>query len=421
MAELITMLALSPTMDEGTLVEWLKKEGDSVSEGELIAEIETDKATMEMESFHDGVLLKLLAAKGDALPVGAPLAVIGQKNEDISDLLASLKSGTPAKAAAEPAPATVAAASPVTTPATPASPASAPASPEDGRMKVSPVARKMAVEAGLNLSSVSGSGPGGRIVMRDIEEAIARPATAKVSAAAIAAPADAAPTKLPLSQMRKTIARRLVEVWTTTPHFYVTAEFDMAKTMAQRKEINEGLAASGSGVKVSVNDMIIKASALALKAYPKVNVSFQGDHLVQYADVHIGIAVAVDDGLITPVIRNADLKSLSTIATEVRELAGRAREKRLKPNEYSGGTFSISNLGMFGIDEFSAIINPPEAAILACGAVQDIPVVVDGEVRVGTRMRVTLSCDHRAVDGAAGAGFLLELRKFLENPILMLI
>ena len=257
--------------------------------------------------------------------------------------------------------------------------------------------------------------------MRDIEEAIARPATAKVSAAAIAAPADAAPTKLPLSQMRKTIARRLVEVWTTTPHFYVTAEFDMAKTMAQRKEINEGLAASGSGVKVSVNDMIIKASALALKAYPKVNVSFQGDHLVQYADVHIGIAVAVDDGLITPVIRNADLKSLSTIATEVRELAGRAREKRLKPNEYSGGTFSISNLGMFGIDEFSAIINPPEAAILACGAVQDIPVVVDGEVRVGTRMRVTLSCDHRAVDGAAGAGFLLELRKFLENPILMLI
>jgi len=240
MAELITMLALSPTMDEGTLVEWLKKEGDSVSEGELIAEIETDKATMEMESFHDGVLLKLLAAKGDALPVGAPLAVIGQKNEDISDLLASLKSGTPAKAAAEPAPATVAAASPVTTPATPASPASAPASPEDGRMKVSPVARKMAVEAGLNLSSVSGSGPGGRIVMRDIEEAIARPATAKVSAAAIAAPADAAPTKLPLSQMRKTIARRLVEVWTTTPHFYVTAEFDMAKTWRSEKKSTKG-------------------------------------------------------------------------------------------------------------------------------------------------------------------------------------
>jgi pyruvate dehydrogenase E2 component (dihydrolipoamide acetyltransferase) len=416
MAELITMLALSPTMDEGTLVEWLKKEGDTVSEGELIAEIETDKATMEMESFHDGVLLKLLAAKGDALPVGAPLAVIGQKNEDISDLLASLKSGgTPAKAAAEPTSAAPADASRASTPA------SAPASPEDGRMKVSPVARKMAVEAGLNLSSVSGSGPGGRIVMRDIEEAIARPAAAKVSAAAIAAPADAAPTKLPLSQMRKTIARRLVEVWTTTPHFYVTAEFDMAKTMAQRKEINEGLASSGSSVKISVNDMIIKASAMALKAYPKVNVSFQGDHLVQYADVHIGIAVAVDDGLITPVIRNADLKSLSTIATEVRELAGRAREKRLKPNEYSGGTFSISNLGMFGIDEFSAIINPPEAAILACGAVQDVPVVVDGEVRVGTRMRVTLSCDHRAVDGAAGAGFLLELRKLLENPVLMLI
>ncbi len=419
MAELITMLALSPTMDEGTLVEWLKKEGDTVSEGELIAEIETDKATMEMESFHDGVLLKLLAAKGDALPVGAALAVVGQKDEDISELLASLKSGgTAAKAADEPATSAAPAAAPV---ATPASPASAPASPQDGRMKVSPVARKMAVEAGLNLSSVSGSGPGGRIVMRDIEEAMARPATATVSAAAIAAPADAAPTKLPLSQMRKTIARRLVEVWTTTPHFYVTAEFDMAKTMAQRKEINEGLASSGSGVKVSVNDMIIKASAMALKAYPKVNVSFQGDHLVQYADVHIGIAVAVDDGLITPVIRNADLKSLSTIATEVRELAGRAREKRLKPNEYSGGTFSISNLGMFGIDEFSAIINPPEAAILACGAVQDVPVVVDGEVRVGTRMRVTLSCDHRAVDGAAGAGFLLELRKLLENPILMLI
>ncbi len=422
MAELITMLALSPTMDEGTLVEWLKKEGDSVKEGELIAEIETDKATMEMESFHDGVLLKLLAAKGDALPVGAPLAVVGQKNEDISELLASLKSGAADKA--EPAESKDSAASEKTSvPAEPAvapsPPALTPASADDGRTKISPVARKMAAEAGLNLSSLSGSGPGGRIVMRDVEEAIAHPPAKK--SAGTAAPTDSEPTKVPLSQMRKTIARRLLEVWSTTPHFYVTAEFDMAKTMATRKEINEGLASSGSSVKVSVNDMIIKASALALKAYPKVNVSFQGDHLLQYDDVHIGIAVAVDDGLITPVIRNADLKSLPAIATEVRELAGRAREKRLKPHEYSGGTFSISNLGMFGIDEFSAIINPPEAAILACGAVQDIPVVVDGELRIGTRMRVTLSCDHRAVDGAAGAGYLLELRKLLENPILMLI
>lgn len=425
MAEVITMLALSPTMDEGTLVEWLKNEGDVVKEGELIAEIETDKATMEMESFHEGVLLKLLAQKGDALPVGAPLAIVGSKGEDVSDLVASLKGG---KAAAPAAPAAPASAAPAVeaAPAAPAPVAAAPApAPQDGRLKVSPVARKMATEAGISLSTVEGSGPAGRIVKRDIEEALTRGPAAAPAAVSGAASAPAAvageTTQVPLSQMRKTIARRLVEVWTSTPHFYVTAEFDMARAMAQRKQINNELAAIGSDVKISVNDMIIKASAIALKRYPKMNVSFQGDHIAQYGDVHVGVAVAVEDGLITPVIRNADQKTLSAIATEVRELAGRARDRRLKPHEYTGGTFSISNLGMFGIDEFSAIINPPEAAILACGAVQDVPVVVNGEIKVGTRMRVTLSCDHRAVDGATGAEFLAELRKLLENPMVMLV
>ncbi|MEZ4461059.1 MAG: pyruvate dehydrogenase complex dihydrolipoamide acetyltransferase [bacterium] len=415
MAEVITMLALSPTMDEGTLVEWLKKEGDKVAEGELIAEIETDKATMEMESFHEGVLLKLLASKGDALPVGAPLAIIGEKGEDVSDLVASLKGGKGgAPAAATPQPAASEPAAPAPAAKTEAA---APQSSDDARVKASPVARKMAAEAGLSLSTVSGSGPAGRIVMKDVEAALSKPSAARNEVA----PAATEATNVPLSQMRKTIARRLVEVWTTTPHFYLTAEFDMGRAMAQRKQINSELAAIGSDVKISVNDMIIKACALALQRYPKMNVSFQGDHLVQYADVHVGVAVAVEDGLITPVIRDANRKSLSAIATDVRELAGRAREKRLKPNEYSGGTFSISNLGMFGIDEFSAIINPPEAAILACGAVQDVPVVVDGQLAVGTRMRVTLSCDHRAIDGATGAEFLLELRKLLENPLLLLL
>jgi pyruvate dehydrogenase E2 component (dihydrolipoamide acetyltransferase) len=393
MAEVITMLALSPTMEEGTLVSWLKSEGDSVEEGELIAEIETDKATMEMESFHEGILLKLLVGKGDAIPVGAPLAIVGEAGESIDDLLAELKSGGGAAApapAATPAPA--AAPAPAAQPVVQvvaAAPAAQPSSSGNGRVKASPLARRMAEDQGLDLRAIGGSGPHGRVIKRDVEQAlktgVARPSVASVAAA---------PQAVPLSQMRKTIAKRLGQVWQTTPHFYLSATIDMAATMTQRKAINAQLKASGSEVKLSVNDIIVKACGIALKRYPRMNVAFQGDHLVQYSEAHVGVAVAIEDGLITPVIR---------------------------PEEYSDGTFTVSNLGMFGIDHFSAIINPPQAAILACGAVQQVPVVEDGALAIGTRMTVTLSCDHRAVDGAMGAEFLSELRALLENPLLMLV
>lgn len=412
MAEVITMLALSPTMEEGTLVEWLKSEGDSVEEGELIAEIETDKATMEMESFHDGVLLKLIAKKGDALRVGAPLAVVGRKDEDISDLLAGLGQKDSSAPAQETKPETKA----VEEQAKPEKTAPKPESDDSDRIKASPVARKMAKEKGLDLATLEGSGPHGRIIMKDVEKASA-PSPSRVAQVA----AESSSNMVALSQMRKTIARRLVDVWNDTPHFYLTADIDMAKAMAQRAEINAQLKAAGSEVKISVNDLIVKASAVALRNYPKMNVAFRGDSIEQYDDVHVGVAVAIPDGLITPVIRDADRKTLSQVATEIRELATRAKDKRLKPHEYTGSTFSISNLGMYQIDEFSAIINPPEAAILACGSVRQTPVVEDGEIVVGTRMKITLSCDHRAVDGAVGAEFLMELRRLLENPILLLV
>ncbi len=424
MAEVISMLALSPTMDEGTLVEWLKSEGDTVEEGEIIAEIETDKATMEMESFHDGTVLKLIASKGDALPVGAPLAVVGDDGEDISDLLADLESGdgdSTEDGAESQESAEVEKEATETDEARRAEPATT--TDDGGRLKASPLARRMAEEEAIDLSRVGGSGPNGRIIKRDIEAAIesgqARPGAA---ARPLAEPAAAESTERPLSQMRKTIARRLVEVWETTPHFYLTMTIDMAQAMKTRKEINQQLAESEAGVKISVNDMIVKASGMALARYPKMNVSFQGDHVVEYGDVHVGVAVAIEDGLITPVVRNVDRKTLSQISSEIRELARRAKDKRLTPEEYTGSTFSVSNLGMYGIDHFSAIINPPEAAILACGAVKKEPVVgEDDQLTVGTTMKVTLSVDHRAADGAIGSEYLQELKRLLENPILLMI
>lgn len=425
MAEVITMLALSPTMDEGTLAEWVKKEGDEVEEGDILAEVETDKATMEMESFFDGTLLKTLVSPGDAVPVGAPIAVIGEADEDISDVLADLEGGEGAEEAEE-APeveeAEEAAEPAQTEPAAAKTPA---AGETDGRLKASPLARRMAEEEGLELRSIEGSGPSGRIIKRDIEAALETRATAEAPAKAFkGAPAEApeAPaTEIPLSQMRKTIARRLREVWQSTPHFTLTMDIDMAAAMAQRKEINEQLKAAEIDAKVSVNDMIVKACAVALREFPAMNVAFQGDHLLQFADVHVGVAVAIDEGLITPTIRNTDQKGLRQISQEVRELAGRAQDKKLKPEEYSGGTFTVSNLGMFGIDHFMAVINPPQAGILACGAVKQVPVVEDGELTVGTRMKVTLSCDHRAVDGAVGAEFLNHVQRMLENPVLLMV
>ncbi len=416
MAEIIEMLALSPTMEEGTLVEWLKKEGDSVEEGEIIAEIETDKATMEMESFFDGTLLKLLASPGDAIAVGAPLAIIGEPGESIDDVLAELESGG---GSSKPEPAEEPAEEETSTPEASSSTPAAPSRSGD-RIFSSPLARRMAEEKGIDIASLQGSGPRGRIIAADVEQAEKSGGRRAPAPAGADAPVDMG-TEQGLSQMRKTIAKRLGQAWNDLPHFFLTMDIDMARTMELRKEINAHLAATDAGVKLSVNDFIVKACGVALERYPAMNRSFRGDHFVQFEQAHISIAVAIEDGLITPVVRNVGAKSLSTISEEVRELAGRAREKKLKPEEYTGGTFSISNLGMFGIEHFTAIINPPEAGILACGAVQQVPVVKDGQLVVGTRMKVTLSCDHRIVDGATGAEFLNVVKDNLENPMLMMV
>ena len=427
MAEVITMLALSPTMEEGTIAEWFKEVGEDVEEGEIIAEVETDKAAMEMESFFEGKVLKVLVKKGDTVKVGAPMAVIGEDGEDADAAIAAL-GGAPAPAA-EPAAQEAA-------PAQEAVEAPAPAAPAgDARIKSSPLARKMAQEAGLDLTAIAGSGPHGRIIKRDIEDAIANAATSAPAPQASAPAAfvtdgtpgflgplpDAGATMEPLTQMRKAIARRMTQVWSSTPFFYLTLEIDMAEAMSQRKVLNKKLADAGIQAKLSVNDMIVKACALALKEFPRMNCAYAGDEIAYFDEVHIGVAVALEDGLITPTIRDADKKSLTAISTETRELAGKARDRKLKPNEYGGSTFSISNLGMYGIDHFQAVINPPESGILACGAVQQVPVVQDGELTVGTRMKVTLTCDHRAVDGAIGAQFLQRVQKYLENPVLLFI
>lgn len=430
MADVIQMLALSPTMEEGTVSSWVKNEGDAVEEGDVIAEVETDKATMEMTSFFSGKILKIVAQAGQPIKVGAAMAVVGEPGEDADAALAAFggKGAAPAAAPAAAAPAAPAA---VDAPKVEAAPA--PAAPA-GRLVASPLAKRIAEEHGLGLSGVQGSGPGGRIVKSDVEAALARkpaaaagaPAAAAVAAAAvelgiIGQLPDADGTAQPLSQMRKTIAKRLTQVWSATPHFYLTMAIDMEPAMARRKLINDELAAAGESVKLSVNDMIIKACALALKRFPRANSAFTPDGIVQFDRVHIGVAVAVEDGLITPTVHDADKKSLSAIAAEVRDLAGRARDKKLKPTEYGGSTFSISNLGMYGIEQFQAIINPPEAAILACGAVEQVPVVKGGQLAVGTQMKITLSCDHRALDGAVGAEFLQMVKKLLENPVLLMV
>ena len=457
MAEVITLLALTPTMEEGTLAEWLKPEGEPVEEGEIIAEVETDKATMEMESFFEGTMLKVLVKPGDTVAVGAPLAVVGQEGEDIGSLLADLQSGggnvsedqvaagsveeresreerndkqtareKATRPPSEPSSTRDVSGDEHRPPLTQRAEGQGQEQEESGtRIRVSPLARRIAEERGLDLRQLAGSGPSGRIIKRDVESA-QRPQqqqqpSAKAPSSGAVAQAPEGGVRAPLSQMRKTIARRLTEVWQATPHFFLTRSIDMAPAMKQRKHINEQLAAAGIETKISVNDLIIKACAVALRRYPAMNVSFQGDHLVEHADVHIGVAVAIEDGLITPKIAHADRKSLTAVASEVRELMGRARDKKLRPEEYTGSTFTLSNLGMFGIEEFTAIINPPEAGILACGAVEKIPVVQDDALTVGTRMKVTLSCDHRAVDGATGAQFLQELARILESPVLLMV
>lgn len=404
MATKVLMEALSPTMEEGRVVEWLKAEGEAVKAGEVLAEVETDKAVMELQARADGVLRKILAPAGSTVPVGGLVAVIAQPDEDISALLEQGRPRAQVKGtAAAPAPARAA---PEEASVAPATPPGVPAERTD-RVKASPLARRLARERGLDLALVSGSGPGGRIVKRDLERIEAAPATMPSVAAA------AAYRDVPLTQMRKTIARRLVESLGPIPHFFLTVEVDMERAWDAREALN----ALGEEPRISINDILLKVVATALTRHPECNAWWQGDHIRYFNEVHLGMAVAIEDGLITPVLRNAHRKSLREIALEARDLAERARARKLKPEEYTGSTFSVSNLGMLGIDEFTAVINPPEAGIIAVGAITQQPVVHDGSVVVRRRMRLTMSCDHRVIDGATGARFLQTVRRMLENPL----
>jgi len=421
MATKVHMEALSPTMEEGQIVKWLKAEGDSVKSGELLAEVETDKATMELVARGDGILRKILAGEGVTTPVGDVIAVIAAADEDISALVGGAAPAAAAPAADAPTPpAPPAAAAPAAaTPAHEAAATPAVVVQEEGRLRASPLARRLADEAGLALSAVEGSGPGGRIVKRDVQAALEEgPAAVAGTPAAAPAVPGAAYEDIALTQIRKTIARRLVESIGPVPHFFLTVDIDMAAAVAARLQINAFL--EGSGDRVSVNDLVLKATAMALHHHPECNAHWLGDRIRRFHGVHIGVAVAVEDGLITPVVRDAHLKGVATIGREVRELAGRAREKKLKPEQYMGSTFSVSNLGMFGIEEFTAVINPPEAGILAVGAVEDRVVAVGGQAVVRPRMKVTMSCDHRVIDGAQGSRLLATLKGFLEEPARML-
>jgi pyruvate dehydrogenase E2 component (dihydrolipoyllysine-residue acetyltransferase) len=463
MATQVIMPKLSPTMEEGQLSRWLKKEGDTVSMGEPLAEIDTDKATMEMQALGNGVLRKILIKEGESAPLGQLIAIIGEPGEDISALLSeapasgqTVETGKASETTTQASASTrtqsdrtdsenvVPAADEKTkgkseTPSTGGdargngAQASTGAQPSaSGRLIVSPLAARMAAEAGVDLRSLSGSGPGGRIVKRDIEAAVNQAKAPDSSAQApqrhlravasfpLQQPATAGASPYqdePTSEIRRTIARRLVTSLGPIPHFFLTTEIDMEHAAEMRRNINE----LDPDLKISINDIIIKVAAAALIQHPQVNASFQDKTIRYYERADIGVAVAIEDGLITPVIRSADQKSLRDIAAEVRDLAERARARKLRPDEYTGASFSISNLGMFGIDEFTAVINPPEGAILAVGAMAPKPVVRDSQIVVRQVMRVTLSCDHRVVDGATGAKFLQTFKKILENPLYLLV
>jgi pyruvate dehydrogenase E2 component (dihydrolipoamide acetyltransferase) len=448
-------------MEEGTIVKWTKSEGDAIKQGDVLAEIETDKANMEMEALGSGVLRKILVPAGGKAPVGTLIGVIAEATEDISKILATATAApapavAPAAAAAPkpapapapatpaatvPAPAPVAAPPVVAPPPAPVAPAPVaqapvaqapaagprpvPAAGNGGRLKASPLARSMAAQHNIPLDAVAGSGPGGRIIKRDIEAwsanpaaaAPAPPAAAPAARPAVPVPSITAGQQLPVSNMRRVIAKRLAESMFTSPHFYVTVEIDMDAAVGIREQLQKG-----EDVKVTYNDLVLKACAKALTRFPMVNASWMGDTIVTHGEVHVGVAVTIPDGLITPVVRNADRKSVLDISREVKDLAGRARDRKLRPEEFTGSTFTISNLGMFGVSEFTAIINPPESAILAVGAVLRVPVVAeDGSLRAGHRMRVTLSSDHRVVDGAMAAQFLGEVRRLLENPVSLFV
>ncbi|MEX0721698.1 MAG: pyruvate dehydrogenase complex dihydrolipoamide acetyltransferase [Balneolaceae bacterium] len=413
MAVKIEMPKLSDTMEEGVIATWNVKEGDKVSAGDIIAEVDTDKATMEVEAFDDGTVLKILVDEGDSVPLGGLMAVLGEEGEDISDILEEAESGVSEKEEVKETKSEKSEAE-----------KEAPSEKKEkeekeevsagtnGRIKASPLAKKMAEEKEIDLASVKGSGPEGRIVKKDIEDYKG-------------AEKPAAPSKVfesleskevKVSQMRKAIGRRLSESKFSSPHFYETIDIDMKAAMAARSSMNEA-----NEVKISFNDIVVKACAVALTRHQAVNSSWAGDIIKEHGDVHVAVAVAIDEGLMTPVIRHTDQKGLAQISTETRDLAEKARNRKLQPEQMEGSTFTISNLGMFGIEEFTAIINPPNACILAIGAIRDVPVVENGEVVPGKRMKVTLSSDHRIVDGAKAAQFLNTVRNLLENPLSMLL
>ncbi len=425
MAKILEMPKLSPTMEEGQLAVWHKKVGDAVAVDDVLAEVETDKATMEFRSFDAGTLLAVLVDAGAVVRLGQAVAILGSAGEDISTLEAKARASFGAAAATPPlaaptppalAPAAAASAS-TSAPSPPAATSPTPSVPTrtDGRVRASPYVRKLAREQAIDLTGLRGTGPHGRIVARDL---VARPPTPAGAAAPLG-------ERRPASMMRKTIARRLTLSKQTVPHFYLTVDIDAGPLVALREQVTADLAASArdgeAPVKVSINDLLVRAIALALVEVPECNASWDEDAIVLHGAPHVSVAVAVEDGLLTPVVRDAHTKSVVELAREIRELAGRARAKRLRPEEMTGGTFSISNLGMFEIDSFSAVINPPEGAILAVGQVRDEPVVKNGAVVPGKRVALTLSCDHRVVDGAVGAEFLRALRRLLAHPTLLLL
>lgn len=409
-AEVIRMPKMSDTMTEGTIVAWHKKVGDKVKSGDLLAEVATDKATMELESYEDGTLLYIGPKEGEAVPVDGIIAIIGEKGADYTPLLTQGAKPAAAGKAEEKKEGAVTQASSQT---------QAVSAEPGGRVKASPLAKKIAKEKGIDLRQVQGSGEHGRIVKKDIEEfkpSQAQPARTEQKAPSPAVVGQESFEEVPVSQMRKTIARRLAESKFSAPHFYLTMEINMDKAIEARNSLNEV-----SPVKISFNDMVIKATAAALKQHPKVNASWLGDKIRYNHHIHIGMAVAVDEGLLVPVIRFADSKSLSQIGAEAKDLGGKAKNKKLQPNDMTGNTFTISNLGMFGIEEFTAIINPPDAGILAVGGIKQVPVVKNGEIKIGNVMKLTLSCDHRVLDGAVGSAFLQTLKSYLEDPVRILI
>ncbi len=418
MATIVELPRLSDTMEEGVIAKWHIAEGDKVKRGQIIADIETDKATMEYESFDAGTVLKIVASEGDTHPIGTPIAVLGKPGEDIDAALAKAGSAAPAaeapKPEAAPAPAPAPAAAPAPAPAATPAPTA-----DDGRVAASPLARRLAHEAGIALAAIRGTGPHGRVIKADVDAAIAgggvaAPGTTVTEGARTFVSRPDTPMKL--SQMRKAIARRMGQSNAEIPHFYLTIDLDMENAVAMRTQLKAAM----PDVKISYNDMVILAVAKALQKHPEINAYWDGQTIVRRGDIHVGMAVAVDEGLLVPPVRHTEQRTLSEIAGITRSLGTRARDKKLAPEEMTGSTFTVSNLGMFGVEQFLAVINPGEGAILAVGAIRDEAVVVGGELKPGKRMRVNLACDHRVMDGAIGAKFLVTLRAYIEQPLSML-